>query len=249
MFSHNMKESRQDEMELKSVSLSGVEQLLNFAYTGNLDMSLAKVTDVLSAATFLQITPAIRLCDKYLRSKMTFENGDELVSLGMTFGLTNLAKYHRNFILKNFMEFSESWTFRNLDAKTLAGYLQEDSLRCPTERQLLACVLKWYDHDRKKREKHIHDVLEKIRYTNDGWPTIEYAAKMEPFVSNKQCQKLLNWCHSYMKQPLLQHLETSHRFICHIFMICSIALRSENIPLIDRKILLLSCRYCCVNPI
>ena len=211
MFSHGMRESRQDELELQSVSLSGVKALLDFAYTGKLELSLAMTPDILSVATFLQITPAIDLCYKYLKEKMTFENGEELVQLGVTFGLTDITKYHQKFILENFMEFSQSETFLKLDAKTLAAYLKEDSLRCTTEGQLLKRVICWYEHDKKNRRKNVYEVLEKIRYTNDGWPTIEYAATTEPFKSDKHCKQLLDWCHCYMKQPLQQHLNRSYR--------------------------------------
>ena len=211
MFSHGMRESREDELELKSVSLSGMKVLLDFAYTGKLELSLAQTADVLSVATFLQITPAINLCYKYLKDKMTFENGDELVLLGTTFGLTNIRNDHKKFILENFMEFADTESFLKLDPKTLAGYLIEDGLRCPTEGQLLKKVMCWYEHDKKNRKKYAYEVLEKIRYTNDGWPTIEYAGSTEPFKNDKNCKQLLDWCHCYMRQPLQQHLHRSYR--------------------------------------
>ncbi len=211
MFSHGMIESRQDSVELHSMTIGGVRPLLEYAYTGRMRLCLDTIPDILAAATFLQVTPAIKLCAQYMRDNMTFDNAETLVTLGNNYGLTSLAQFYRDMILENFFEFAETDAFMKLDGKTLASYLSDDSLRTPTEGQLLKKILVWYDHDKANRVKDIYIVVEKIRYTLDGWPTIEYASENEPFKSNKKCKELLEWCHKFMQQASRKHLCKSHR--------------------------------------
>ncbi len=146
-----------------------------------------------------------------MKSKLSFENAEELVSLGDKYALPALKLYHRRFVLDNFLEFSETQTFLELDHKTLISYLVDDSLRSPTEGKLFKKVMRWYDHDRPNREKHVHLVFDTIRYTQEGWPLIEYAEVLEPFTTNKKCKEMVQFWHNYMKNPHRGYLVQSHR--------------------------------------
>ena len=193
------------------MSVSGVRAMVNYAYNGRLNLSLDNVADILAVATFLQITAAIQLCVDFLKCKTTFDNAEDLLVIGDSFGLTDLRKHHNELILANFLDFSETEAFLKMDGKRLAKYLESDSLRTSTEGTLLKCALTWYNHDRAGREADIADVLERIRYTIDGWPTIEYACGIEPFTTNAKCRDIIHECHKYMQHASRKHLNQSHR--------------------------------------
>ena len=142
---------------------------------------------------------------------MSFENADQFVTLADRFSLPAVKSYHRRFILDNFLEFAETQTFLNLDHKTVIAYLTDDSLRTPTEGKLFKRVLKWYNHDKKSREKYVHLVLDTVRYTQEGWPLIEYAEALEPFTTNKKCKEMVTFWHNYMKNPHRGYLVQGHR--------------------------------------
>lgn len=211
MFSHGMQDSNLSKFELREVTLSGIRPLIDFAYTGKIHLSLTNVSEILAAATFLQITSAIKLCSTFLQSRMTFDNADQLVNLGCNHGLTELRDFQTKMILDNFFIFTETNQFLEIDAKTLAGYLKSDYLKTTTEGRLLKQVLRWFNHSPQKRTKDAFEVFEKIRYTLDGWPTIEYAMGVEPFRTNQQCSDLIEWCREYMRHASRKHLVQSHR--------------------------------------
>ena len=211
LFSHGMQDSNTSSMELTDVTLEGVRPLIDFAYTGQISLSLVNVAEILAAATFLQITHAIKLCARFLKSHMTFENADRLVLLGCNHGLTELKTFHTDMILDNFFEFAATDRFLQLETETLANYLVQDSLKTTTEGRLLKQALRWYNHDPENREKDAYEVMEKVRFCLDGWPTIEHAMEVEPFMSNRKCADLIDWCHSYMRRASRKHLVSSHR--------------------------------------
>ena len=211
LFSHGMRDSNVDKFELTEVSLKGFRPLLDFAYTGKLKLNIHILPEILEVATFLQMRPAINLCQIYLNTIMNLEDSDDIVTLGMNFGLTELKEAQKRLILGNFLEFSRTKKFLQLDYRTLMNYLKEDSLCTTTEGKLLKCVLQWYDHDPVGREEHVHEVLDKIRYVQDGWPTIDFASSQEPFVSNKKCREILKFCKYYMQQANQKHLVYDYR--------------------------------------
>lgn len=211
MFTHGMLETKKNSIDLNTVSIAGLRPLLNFAYTGKMNLSVENISEILATATFLQIGPAIKLCCRFLKEKMTFENANKLMEMGHDYGLNELKEYHSKLVLGNFFEFVESPEFVTLDAKTLSDYLMSNSLRTTTEAKLLKCALKWYNHHPRGREAVIHTVMDKIRYTIDGWPTIEFATSVEPFKSNKKCKEILSWCHKYMQEASRRHLHPGYR--------------------------------------
>lgn len=71
--------------------------------------------------------------------------------------------------------------------------------------------LAWYNYDRKSREKYVHLVLDTVRYTQEGWPLIEYAEAVEPFTTNKKCKEMVAFWHNYMRNPQRAYLVQSHR--------------------------------------
>ena len=198
-------------LELQALPMNGLQAILDFMYSGKLRLCLDNVTDALHVAAFFQATPALRAIGKFLKSRLTFSNMDKLVSLGVGYGLHEMKEYRARMVMNNFLEFTQTFEFLSLDADTLSSYLAQDSLRTTTEAQLLKAVLKWYDQDRKSREKDMHRVLDKVRYTIDGWPTIEYASKQEIFKKSPKCHDLLVWSKKYMQNGNRQHLMQNYR--------------------------------------
>ena len=209
--SHDMLEKRQEFVELKGLSAKGVEPLIKYAYTGTVELTLENIHDVINAATFLQITSAVELCITYLKKKMTFSNAEELLNIGEMLSIPTLKDYYRQYILDNFIAFSETECFLSLDAENLMNYLIDDKLRTPSEERLLQGVLNWYNHDAENREEIIHQVLDKIRYVIDGKSALEYALKTEPFISNPKCQEIIDFGFKYLEAAEKKYTYYDHR--------------------------------------
>jgi hypothetical protein len=166
---------------------------------------------ILETASFLQINDALEKCKQFLVSSMDFTNSLDIISLGETFGLTDLRETRRKLILDNFIDFSQTKAFLDLDHKEIANYLESDALRAPSEMALLKVALKWYQHDQANRHRDAFDVLEKIRYTQDGWSTIQYASGEEPFNSCNKCKRLMEECVQFMQLPERKHLYYNYK--------------------------------------
>ena len=55
MFSHDMLESKSNQLDLSAIQVLGFEPLLNYAYSGKLKLNLLNVGDVLATSSFLQV--------------------------------------------------------------------------------------------------------------------------------------------------------------------------------------------------
>lgn len=162
-------------------------------------------------ASFLQMTTAISAISTFLQQYMCLQNCEEFAALGKQFGIICLSRTKTKVILENFIEYSDTDAFLELDAQTLAEYLMSDALRCPSEKELLRKVLNWYEHDEKSRSKDVHKLLEKIRYTQDGWPCINFACKHELFRTDPNCIQILDDAEKYMQDASTRYLNQTFK--------------------------------------
>lgn len=106
MFTDAMKESRQKEVSLNGVTALGIELLLNYAYTSKLELNLANVQDVLSAASHVQMDAVVEGCENYLQTQLDIENCVDLVTIAETYSLEKLRRKCYRFICEHLYEFS-----------------------------------------------------------------------------------------------------------------------------------------------
>lgn len=207
MLSHDMLETREESTDLRGMTLKGIEPLIEYVYTGMLDINLDNIQDVMAGATFLQISNAVDLCTKFLKEKMTFDNAEDLLKIGELFSVGSLREYYRNFILKNFLKFVESSSFLKTNADTLADYLSDNALVTTSESMLFHHCMQWFRHDEKSRASQAHKVFENIRMNLDGEPLIHYAKTLELFQTNKKCREITefyeNYCENARKSYIL----------------------------------------------
>lgn len=197
MLAHDMMETREECTNLKGLSVNGVELLIQYAYTGELELTMENIHEVIAGSTFLQMSKAIDLCVDYLKRNMTFENAEELLMIGDMFNVASLRKYYRGYLLKNFMEFVESDTFLNIDADSLADYLSDDSLKTTSEAILFHHCMRWYNHDPKNREDVAYKVFEKVRLCNGQSALIQFASRQDLFKKNEKCKEVLEFSEQY----------------------------------------------------
>jgi hypothetical protein len=85
-----MRESREDSVDLKGITECGLEIIVEFTYTGILELNSDNVEKVLAAAAHLQINDAVTLCSKYLESSITVGNCVDILNLAELYSLTTL---------------------------------------------------------------------------------------------------------------------------------------------------------------
>ncbi|CAF4439469.1 unnamed protein product, partial [Adineta steineri] len=104
MFNGAMSESQSDHVELKGFdkSSTGVESMIDFCYSGLLNITFNNIDELLHAATHLQINNAIDLCSKFLIESCTINNCIDIYKIADLYSLSNALDIIRLFISKKF---------------------------------------------------------------------------------------------------------------------------------------------------
>ncbi|NXX77823.1 KLH34 protein, partial [Urocolius indicus] len=216
MFKTYTQESKASVIHLQVVSPTGLQHILDFIYTSLLPLSFESLEDILEAASYLQVTDAIGLCNQYLVNNLALENCCFSANVARKFYLPDAIAATEKYIISNL------WKLLDLDLsgllelnfRSLLAVVQSPDLPMVKEICLLNLVLLWLKQD-KSRLVHANCLLEHIRY---GLIPVEelrktYTQSEVPLSSSIKCFiiKAINYHTSVFRQPVLQDKFTTLR--------------------------------------
>ncbi|THD23368.1 Kelch protein 5 [Fasciola hepatica] len=144
MFGNEVKEASETEIWIRNVEPHALHTLINYIYTGYLDLQEDTVEDILEAACFLQIVEASQACERYLIKRLHASNCLGMSRLGDQHGCHLLRKKAMKYALEHFTDVAQQPDFLNLSFDELTELLQSDHLRVPNEATVFASCLRWF---------------------------------------------------------------------------------------------------------
>ena len=105
MFTSGMKESTQNEIELKGVSAKGLEKVIEIIYTSHTSFdSYNDMFEVIAAATHLQCLLVVDYCERNFLNNLNCYNFYHFIQLAKLYRLNNALSQIDLFVVKNLAE-------------------------------------------------------------------------------------------------------------------------------------------------
>lgn len=118
----------------------GMRLLLDYAYCGRLDLTLANIQDVLSVASHVQVLSVVEACSIYLQTQIDLENCIDIATLAETYSLSQLRHEAYKFMSEKLYMFAGSADFQRLSANQLEYLLTRDFPVDCTECEVNICL-------------------------------------------------------------------------------------------------------------
>ncbi|PVD26508.1 hypothetical protein C0Q70_14185 [Pomacea canaliculata] len=163
MFTSSLTESRQMRVELHEVDAASVSLLINYAYTGKVDVTRSNAQSLLATASLLQMLPVQRACAKFMEMQLDINNCIGIHAFAHAHSCPELSIKAREFIEKNFTQVSHTDEFLELSATQILDLLASDELNVEKEEVVWEALLSWVTHSSEIRRQHIGDLLAKVR--------------------------------------------------------------------------------------
>jgi hypothetical protein len=208
-----MSESQSDHVELKGFENSsyGVETMINFCYSGSLEITLNNIDQLLHAATHLQIPTAIDLCSKYLIHSCSINNCLDIYKIADLYSLNHVLDIVRLFISKHFLLLmcKAREQFEQLTYEQISHELSRDSLEMNADEEydlfLMTCT--WIEANLEEREKYAVELFKLIRFMlMTPEELCDHVRKHELIVKNEQARKLVEDAICFYALPKRQAL-------------------------------------------
>ena len=197
MFTCGMKESSQDEIELRDIEPQAMASLIDYAYTGEVMVTVDNVQDLLPAAGILQLRELKGACCSFLSDHMDTTNCLGIKQFADLHSCPDLIKKANRFIIRKFTEIVEHEEFLQLPHAVLKELLENDHLHVESEMQVYNAFISWVNQDIEKRAPNAYELLDAIRVAllpKEFW---EEAFAKEPLF------EVSRECHAFMKGYLM----------------------------------------------
>ena len=166
LFSSNLGELN---CESKPIVLSDIDttnmiKLLQYIYTGEIELTEENIKPIISAANYLLISSLKDRCTRFLQRMLTPSNCLGIESTALKYDCENLRDSATSYIRENFIPISCSTEFVELDAKRLIDLVGSDDTKVDCEEQIFESIMKWVNHDIENRKHNFKELVSYVRF-------------------------------------------------------------------------------------
>ncbi|XP_019870847.1 kelch-like protein 18 [Aethina tumida] len=219
MFTNDMVEARNKEIELNCIDATALEALVNFAYTGRVILDKNNVQSIMIGASYLQLNKVRDACANYLLQRIHPQNALGFKHFAESLGCATLADSAEKYIESYFHDVSQHEEYLNLTLNEVKELLNKNNLRVDSEEQIFEACMRWVKHN-ETRKDHLPQLLSLVRLPLLSPVFIADRVGTEDLIRySLQCRDLVDEALTFHLIPerrsLMQSFRTEHR-VCDV---------------------------------
>ncbi|KAJ5069679.1 pep-cterm sorting domain-containing protein [Anaeramoeba ignava] len=204
LFNSKMKEYQENKLILKDVSSSILSSILNYFYSGKIEINLENVIEILIFSSKYLIDELIEICLNFIKNNLQIEIIVDVLKLSESMNFNQLMDSSYKFISENFNKFIKTSFFLELEENHLNSILLNDDILI-NEFELFQSIIKWGKHkldinqekelekeEKEKLQNQISNVIEKIRFIDFSKEELEDTLK-EDLIPKQISEQLIQF--------------------------------------------------------
>ena len=159
-----MKEKEEGVIRFEDISELILADILEFIYTGSVEINETNATDLIIAAEYLLIEGLKTKSGRFLeQQQMTCSNCISTLNFAEKYRCEELVINSTKFTLENFASVAESEEFLSLKAEEVETWISNDEIRLSAEEDVLKIILNWIEHDKSERKDKFKKLFGQVR--------------------------------------------------------------------------------------
>ncbi|XP_077200122.1 kelch-like protein 1 isoform X2 [Paroedura picta] len=211
MFTSDVCEAKQEEIKMEGIDPSSLWDLVQFAYTGCLELKEDTIENLLAAACLLQLPQVVEVCCHFLMKLLHPSNCLGIRAFADAQGCTELMKVAHSYTMENIMEVIRNQEFLLLPADELHSLLASDDVNVPDEETIFHALMMWVKYDMPRRCNDLSNLLAYIRLPLLPPQILADLENHALFKDDLECQKLILEAMKYHLLPERRTLMQSPR--------------------------------------
>ena len=159
----DMKENREGIVRFEEISGAIMEDVLEFMYTGSVEVTQENSMELIAAANYLLIPGLKKLSGRLLERQMGKSNCISTFYFAEMYECDELITNSREFILANFASVAEMDEFLNLEAKEVERWVSSEEISVAVEADVFKIVLKWIEENKSERKASFEQLFRHVR--------------------------------------------------------------------------------------
>ena len=188
----DMKENREGIVRFEEISGAVMEDVLEFIYTGSVEVNQENSKDLIAAANYLLVPGLKKLSARFLEREMSKSNCISTFYFAEMYQFDELITNTRKFIYANFASVAEMDEFLNLEAKEVERWISSDEISVAVEADVFKIVLKWIEQKKSERKASFEQLFRHVRLASLPRDVLFDVVTNELVRENFGCFKLIS---------------------------------------------------------
>ena len=166
MLNTDMRESSEGVVRLEMLSELSLRDILEFIYTGNVQISAEdNAQDLIAMADYLVLPHLKTLAENCLVKNLMLNDSNAISNyyFAEKYGCEDLMCTCKNFILTNFTTISKTEAFLNLSRREVKLWISSDEINVSAEEDVFTLILTWIDREKSERKKYFAELFCEVR--------------------------------------------------------------------------------------
>ena len=219
----DMKEKKEGVIRLEETNKAVMEEVLEYLYTGHVDINEQNVFDLLKIADYLIISSLKKLSRDFILRTLSPSSSFMAYYYAARYLDPELEESAQDFTFDNFLDAAESDDFLNLSVKQVEEWVSSDHIAVEEEEQVFQVIVNWMEKSENSKHQSFFQLFRHVRLVHVSRNYIFDVILPHPFVKNsKLCsefvfdimQEFSNGTEDcYFEQPPRNCLQTHHNCI------------------------------------
>ncbi|XP_078493669.1 kelch-like protein 25 [Ciona intestinalis] len=179
MFETEMEEKYKDVVKLHGVDVESLEKLIDFMYTGKININTNNVCALLAVSDFLHMHRIRNLCIEYLLTTVSPQNCFTIQALAECYTIPQLTEKSNKFVVENYQQVVSSDQFRKLSKDDVIRLLQSTHGTVSSD-LVYTAVMNWVKFD--SNESYLIEVIKFVDFHKMSPEMLEDVVSAEPLI-------------------------------------------------------------------
>ena len=159
----DMKEQKEGVIRLEETSKDVMEEVLEYLYTGHVDINERNACDLIQAGDYFLIPSLKDLSSTFILQTLCASNCVFVYYFAAKYQCENLQKGARDFIFANFETVSKSEEFLNLNVQQMEEWISSDEIIVDSEERVFEIILRWFEANERRNRQNLFYLLRHVR--------------------------------------------------------------------------------------
>ncbi|KAK4876423.1 hypothetical protein RN001_012845 [Aquatica leii] len=163
MFTSDLCEKDQRSVELHAISPNVLTTLIDFVYSGEIEINQNNVQELMIAADMLELEDVVLGCAEYLIKELHAVNAIGIYRFAESHNWRNLQSAALQFIQSHYPQIINEDEIYELPKDQIIQFLSSENLQVDSEFQVFQSAIRWINHDIVERRRYVFEVLKYVR--------------------------------------------------------------------------------------
>ena len=188
----DMRENREGIVRFEEISGAVMEDVLEFIYTGSVEVTQENCKDLIAAANYLLIPGLKKLSGRFLEEQMSKSNCISTFYYAEMYQCDELITNTTKFIHAHFTSVAELDEFLNLEAKEVERWISSDEISVAVEADVFNIILMWIEQNKSERRASFQQLFRHVRLAFLSRDFLFHVVTNEFVEENFHCLKLIS---------------------------------------------------------